>query len=163
MHLKAIFTWLVSMFAVCSLHAQRPFEGFFTNAGAEMKCQLNLYESNIPIPGLELDSCYGYIDGKINGVWVILKVYEVGETKALARAISDKGADAQDIELEWVGAPAEEATDAAQKDVAGTLVLRQVKGTNIKGVDGRKYVKLPKDIIFERMKQTDAQPRRTVN
>ena len=136
-----IFNRFYSLLAVLCLtamaYAQRPFEGLYTNNELSISCQLNLYEDDIPVPGLELDSCYGYIRGSINGLWVILKVNELDESKALVRAVSERGGDAQDLELTL--------TDE------GDIALRQKGDTNIKGVSKSKYVKLPKTLMLMKM------------
>ena len=53
------------------IYAQDKFKGNFTNDELKIKLALNLYNDDIPVPGLELDSCYGYLQGSLNGVWII--------------------------------------------------------------------------------------------
>lgn len=100
--------------------------------------ELNLYEANIPVPGLEEELCYGYMKGRLNGVWVILRVKELSENEALVRAVNDKGSDAQDVLLTLTP--------------EGDLQLKQQDGALIKAVEGKKYVKLPKSLVLRRMK-----------
>ena len=109
------------------------FRGKFRNENLKLNLVLNLYAANIPIPGLEMDSCYGYLHGNINGSWAILKVKNIETNRAIVRMVSDRGSDAQDVELV--------ITDSG-------LTFRQVDDVNIKGVANGKYVKLPKIIDF---------------
>lgn len=138
MELNHVFlAFSFSMFASAVSFAQRPFEGYFLNNDLDISCRLNLYSHSIPVPGLETDSCYGYIQGRINGTWIVLKVKESDDNRILARAVNDKGSDAQDIEF----AVAEN----------GQITMRQVDGSYIKGIDKRKYVKLPKTVVLDPM------------
>ena len=125
--------------ALCTVavSAQRPFEGFFMEDELELRCQLNLYADSIPVPGLEMDSCYGYIQGKINGTWVILKIKELDEKSALVRAVSDRGSDGQDVRIVL--------TDSG-------VSMSLVGDNNMKAISGKKYVKMPKPFRLERMK-----------
>ena len=125
-----------ALFAV-AVSAQCPFEGFFTEDELELRCQLNLYADSIPVPGLEMDSCYGYIQGKINGTWVILKIKELDEKSALVRAVSDRGSDGQDVRIVL--------TDSG-------VSMSLVGDNNMKAISGKKYVKMPKPFRLERMK-----------
>lgn len=120
-----------------SLFAQRPFEGYFLNNDLDISCRINLYADSIPVPGLETDSCYGYIQGRINGTWILLRQKEASREHILMRAVSDRGSDAQDIEF------------VLGED--GQIIMRQVDGAYIKGIDKRKYVKLPKNVVLSRM------------
>ena len=120
---------------VCAQGKLQPFKGLFTNEQFAIRCQINLYEEDIPVPGMELDSCYGYMQGHLNGTWVFLKVKTLDDDGALVRAANDKGSDAQDVRITY--------------DEEGRLLLRQVDGSAIKGVEGKKYVKLPKPLPLQ--------------
>ncbi|MCM1312013.1 MAG: hypothetical protein NC206_10900 [Bacteroides sp.] len=96
--------------------------------------KLNLYDDSIPVPGLELDSCFGFLQGSINGTWAILKVVRLEDSRAEVRAVSDRGSDAQTLELKL--------TDEG-------VSMRQISDSNIKGVAGSKYVKLPKTLYLK--------------
>ena len=128
---------LFAALCVVAVSAQRPFEGFFTEDELELRCQLNLYADSIPVPGLEMDSCYGFIQGKINGTWVILKIKELDEKSALVRAVSDRGSDGQDVRIVL--------TDSG-------VSMSLVGDNNMKAISGKKYVKMPKPFRLERMK-----------
>ena len=64
------------------LKAQEQFKGEYINEELKIKLKLNLFEADIPVPGFELDSCYGYLQGSINGSWLILKVVSVKGNQA---------------------------------------------------------------------------------
>ena len=134
--MKRIFAILFAMLSTLVVSAQRPFEGFFTNDELGLRCQLNLYADSIPVPGLEMDNCYGYLQGKINGTWVILKIKEMDEKSALVRAVSDRGSDGQDVKIVLT-----------ESGVSMTLV----NDNNMKAISGKKYVKMPKPFKLERM------------
>jgi len=131
---------MLAMFSFVGMQAQEtcPFKGVFHNEELNIRCELNLYEDDIPVPGLELDTCYGYLKGSINGMWVVLKVKESSDEKFLVRAASERGGDAQDLEF------------VVKSD--STLEMKQVDGVTIKGVSKNKYVKLPKVVVLTRLK-----------
>lgn len=120
------------------ISAQHQFQGLFTNEQFNIKSEVNLYECDIPIPGFEIDSCYAYLQGRINGQWMVIRVKELTETKAVVRAVSERGGDVQDIELKLT------------KD--GDLELRQIGRSYIKCIGDGKYVSMPKPLLLKRMK-----------
>lgn len=117
--------------------AVKTFKGKFMNNELRIQANVDFYDQSIAVPGFEMDSCYGYVQGRINGVWIILKVKNVDEDKALVRAASENGSDAVDLEF--------------SKTEDG-LIMRQVDDVCIKGIEGRKYVKLPKDLELKKQK-----------
>ena len=132
--LSAIFAVLVCM----STFAQDSFKGQFFNQDLGITLTIDFYEKSIPVPGLEdLEQCYGYLKGNINGSWIILKVVKVEDNKALVRAASERGGDAQNLEFTVVGDE--------------FIAFKQVDDTNIKGVEAKKYVKLPKLVEMRKM------------
>lgn len=135
--MKRLLHTLILLFStfVSATAQDKTLNGMFYNEELHIQLKLNLEAKNIPVPGLELDSCYGYVRGNVNGMWVILKVKNKSEKRALVRAISERGADAQDLDLEL--------TDDG-------VILRQVDGAYIKGIADRKYVKLPKNLLLAR-------------
>ena len=135
LNIRAIYIYL--LFSCCmTICAQDKFKGNFINNELKVKLALNLYECNIPVPGFELDSCYGYLQGNLNGCWIILKVKSIDANKAEVRAVSERGSDAQELLLTY--------------NENGKVVVCQQKDANIKRIKGRKYVKLPRDLIFEK-------------
>lgn len=138
--MRAIIILKVCMVLCSSVRAEEPFRGLFTCEEFAVSCQLNLYASDIPVPGLEEELCYGYLKGRLNGTWMILRVKELADSEALVRAVNDKGSEAQDLRLTLTPTGVE---------------LRQVDGNSMKGVEGKKYVKLPKPLILRRMKNEE--------
>jgi len=132
-NLLLCFMMLNSVFSL----AQDMAKGAFLDEGRLIRMEINLEKSDVPVPGLEMEYCYGYITGNINGTWAILKVKKLDEKKALVRAVSDKGDVAQDIELTFT----EKGFD-----------MKQVGDSYIKGIANRKYVKLPKVVSFIKQK-----------
>lgn len=122
-------------FTCFASYSQHNLKGIYLNNELQIKLSLNLYDDNIPVPGFELDSCYGYLQGRINGNWIILQVKSIDKNEAVVRAVSEKGSDAQDL--------------LVIKD-DDKIIIRQIKGSSIKEVSGRKYTKLPKDLFFEK-------------
>lgn len=135
---KIIFVVALVVMATLNASAQtgKAFQGRFFTQTFNMELNLNLLESDIPVPGLELETCYGYLRGNINGLWSILRVKQLKDDYALVRAVSERGGDAQDIEL--------------RINEDGTLQFRLVDDNNIKGIEGRKYAKMPKNVSFKK-------------
>lgn len=129
---KMIFACLMMLCGITAF-AQDMWKGSFFNKELMIRMRINLEKSDIPVPGLELENCYGYIQGNVNGSWLILKVKKLDEKGAVVRAMCDRGDVAQDLELKF--------TDDG-------LEMKQVGGTNMKGIADRKYVKLPKVVSF---------------
>ena len=128
---------LIVLMLLISLYsqAQTIFKGDFTNSELNLRLKINLYEQNITQLQFDDDFCYGYLQGSINGSWVILKVISLDDNKAEVRAVSDSGVEAQTLMLQ-------------AKD--NTIEIRQIKDTNIRGIKNGKYTKLPKVMVFTR-------------
>lgn len=136
MHImKRFILSIVSTFIVGIAFAQSPLNGTFYNKDLNIRLKLHLDAADIPVPGLELDSCYGYMTGTINSMWVVLKVKKNNGTKAVVRAMCEKGDNAQDLELELKN---------------DQLNIKQIDDAFIKGIKDRKYVKLPKVIVLDK-------------
>lgn len=127
--MKRTLLSILAMLMTVVLFAQSPLNGTYYNRELNIRLKLNLDASNIPVPGLEVDSCYGYLTGNINSMWVVLKVKKNEGNKAVVRAMCEKGDNAQDLEL------------ILDDD---KLTVKQIDDTFIKGIKDRKYVKLPK-------------------
>ncbi len=126
--MKRICIFFILLVGFTSLIYAQNFKGSFRNDGLKMNVELNLYSDTIPVPGIDDEHCYGYLQGNINGTWVILKVVSLEEKKAVVRASCDNGSDSQNLEINVV---------------EGKLQIKQVDDTFIKGISGNKYVKLP--------------------
>ena len=98
--MKKALLCILAMLSMTVAMAQSPLNGTYYNKELNMRMKLHIDASDIPVPGLELDSCYGYIQGNINSMWVILKVKKNEGNKAVIRAMCEKGDNAQDLEIE---------------------------------------------------------------
>ena len=124
----------LSAMAQTSTDGNKEYKGTFYNKDYHVRMRMNLEKMDIPVPGMEdLDSCYGVITGQINGMWLLLKVIEKSDKKAVVRAVSERGADAQNMEVQLT---------------EDGISVRLTGGTYLKGVAKNKYVKLPKPMEF---------------
>lgn len=133
-YIKSMACAMICMMLTLTASGQT-FRGHFVNEELKVKLDLNLDSAAIQVPGIPDEFCYGYLQGNLNGTWVILRVVSVKENKATVRATCDNGSDAQTLEL------------TLGKD--GAISMRQVGDANIKTIEGRKYVKLPKTVVFK--------------
>lgn len=132
---RLLLTLSVALVAV-SGWAQEQFTGMWQCEALQASMVINLVEKKIPLKDFEGEDTYGYVKGELNGTWVILKVKEVKDNKAVVRMVSDIGYDAQDVEFRL--------TD--EKTIEMRLVGDQVMKTTEKG----KYVKMPKVSVFKK-------------
>lgn len=131
---KVFMTWMLALMAETGW-AQEQFMGMWQCEALKATLVINLVEKKIPLKDFEGEDTYGYVKGDLNGTWVILKVKEVKENKALVRMVSDIGYDAQDVELRL--------TDEK------TLEMRLVGDQVMKTTENGKYVKMPKVSVFK--------------
>lgn len=117
-------------------YAQEQFDGMFQCEALQAAMVMNLSEKNVPLKDFEGENTYGYVKGNLNGTWVILKVKEIKERKAVVRMVSDTGYDAQDVELRL--------TDRG--DVEFRLLGDQV----MKTIENGRQVKMPKMSLFKK-------------
>lgn len=127
--MKRLAFLFIMMIGVVAAVSAQDFKGHFINDELKINLDINLYNDSIQVPGLSDEFCYGYLRGNTNGMWVILKVISLNKDKALVRAACDNGSDAQNLEITTAD---------------GKLQIKQVDGSLIKGLSGKKYVKLPK-------------------
>jgi len=133
-----IILFLLSLFSSSlSINAQDLFKGDFHNNDLRIRLKINLYEK-MPIldDEYEGDMCYGRLSGALNGSWYLLKIISIDEKKAIVRAVSDSGIEAQTLEM------------LVDDD---SIVIRQTGETNIRGVKNSKYIKLPKKIVLSKI------------
>ena len=116
--------------------AQEQFQGMWQCEALKATMVMNLLEKKIPLKDFEGEDTYGYVKGELNGTWVILKVKEVKEKKAVVRMVSDIGYDAQDVELKLT----------EEGDIELRLMGEQVMKTTERG----KYVKMPKVSVLKK-------------
>lgn len=134
--MRKIFLMLCMVLVAIAGRAQKQFEGMWQCEALGATMVLNLAEKNIALKDFEGEETYGYLKGELNGTWVILKVKEVKDNKALVRMVSDIGHDAQDVELKLA------------KD--GTIEFKLIGEQNIKTIVKQKYAKLPKVSVFKK-------------
>ncbi|MBQ2299443.1 MAG: hypothetical protein II278_08725 [Bacteroidaceae bacterium] len=134
--MRKIFLMLCMVLVAIAGRAQKQFEGMWQCEALGATMVLNLAEKNIALKDFEGEETYGYLKGELNGTWVILKVKEVKDNKALVRMVSDIGHDAQDVELKLT------------KD--GTIEFKLIGEQNIKTIVKQKYAKLPKVSVFKK-------------
>ena len=132
---KVLLTGMLALVAL-SCQAQEQFQGMYQCEALKASMVINLAEKKILLKDFEGENTYGYVKGDLNGTWVILKVKEVKEKKAVVRMVSDIGYDAQDVELKLT----------EDGNIELRLVGDQVMRTTEKG----KYVKMPKMCLFKR-------------
>jgi hypothetical protein len=138
--MKKYFSILTLLILTLNSWAQEPdslFRGKLVNSELEVAIVLNLYEKNVKVPQQEI---FGNVDGylyyKHDGrKWIIVES-EVQGDRALLTIINDYGS--EDLT----------ATLTYQPD--GSFVLKQETGSALKIVKDRKWVKLPKKIVFKR-------------
>ncbi len=133
--MKSILIFCLMLLPLLS-NAQEAYKGQYTNS--ELKLSLNLDLNNpMPIQDIEYegDVCYGIFKGSLNGTWYFLRIEELIDMRAVVRAVSDSGIEAQTLELLF-------ADDS--------VTIRQINSINIRGVKNGKYVKLPKKIILKK-------------
>lgn len=135
--MNRIYAFIVFLFLFISTYSQDEFKGEFINIELKVKMSINLHDDVIQVPGLELENCYGFFQGNINGTWIILKVLKIEDDIAEVRAVSERGSDAQNFRLK------------IKKD---GIEVRQFDGSEMKGISDRKYVKLPKSFLMKSVK-----------
>jgi len=132
---KVFLSWMLAVVAA-SGWAQEQFTGIWQCEELKASIVINLMEKKIPLKDFEGEDTYGYVRGDLNGTWVILKVKEVKDKKAVVRMVSDIGYDAQDVEFRL--------TDE------NTLEMRLVGDQVMKTTSDGKYVKMPKVVVFNK-------------
>lgn len=132
---KVFLSWMLALMAA-SGWAQEQFTGIWQCEELKASIVINLMEKKIPLKDFEGEDTYGYVRGDLNGTWVILKVKEVKDKKAVVRMVSDIGYDAQDVEFRL--------TDE------NTLEMRLVGDQVMKTTSDGKYVKMPKVVVFKK-------------
>lgn len=134
--MKKLF--LTGMLALAALSgwAQEAFQGMYQCEALKASMVINLAEKKIPLKDFDGEDTYGYVKGDLNGTWVILKVKEVKDNKAVVRMVSDIGYDAQDVEFRLID--------------ENTMEMRLVGDQVMKTTEKGKYVKMPKVSVFKK-------------
>ena len=136
---KMIFTALACM-ATISLHAQQDtlcFKGYIQNKEYSVYLQINFYDNNVKVPGQEIfGNMAGYFgDQKDGRKWLITDAQVEGNIAHLA-ITNDYGS--------------EDLTADLTRLNDGSYELHQISGSTIKIARNRKWVKIPKKLIFKK-------------
>lgn len=134
--MKRLLLTLAVVLIAATGWAQDAFKGTWRCEALQATMLINLTEKNITLKDFEGEQTYGYLKGELNGTWVILKVKELKDKKALVRMVSDIGYDAQDVEFRLLD--------------DGTMEMRLVGDPIMKTIANRKYVKMPKVVVFKK-------------
>ena len=134
--MKRLLLTLAVVLTAATGWAQDAFKGTLRCEALQATMLINLTEKNITLKDFEGEQTYGYLKGELNGTWVILKVKELKDKKALVRMVSDIGYDAQDVEFRLLD--------------DGTIEMRLVGDPIMKTIANRKYVKMPKVVVFKK-------------
>lgn len=135
---KLIITALVFMLSII-VKAQDtfPFKGKIYNEEFQVWIEMNFYENNIMVPGQNiLGELPGYFGAKRdNRKWLITDA-EISDDVAQISIINDYGS--------------EDLTATLTINGDGTYTLERIEGSVMKIAVNRKWVKLPKKIVFKR-------------
>ena len=128
------------LFATSHAFSDEPFRGTFAGTDFKIQIDIDLYEENVKVPGME---AFGPMNGYMKGTdlyctWYVSSVREVGQDKALVHFSNELGSETQPVELTLQG--------------DSLLQLKQVKGNWLKKVVGKKLQKLPTELTFKRTK-----------
>ena len=125
---------------ITSMAQENNFNTRIYNKVYDVEIVMNLNEESINIPGQEiLGRVYGYLKKKTDArVWAIMsaKISKDGK-RAEIEMVNDYGSEDLNAELTY---------DAK----TGSYTLRQLSGSTIKVSNGKKWLKLPKELTFER-------------
>ena len=131
---------LLLMAASLTVMAQKPanFKGRMVNDEYQVYININFYRQRIIVPGQEiLGQLAGYLGDERDGrKWLFTEAKVETDTKATIAVINDYGS--------------EDLTATLTVNPDGTYTLRQEKGSVLKIARNRKWVKLPKSLVFHR-------------
>lgn len=134
---KVLFLLIICIFSL-QMKAQdcQTFKGHLCNNEFRVYLDIDFYANNIIVPGQEI---FGELPGYFGALrdsrkWLITSVKLTDPTTAILSITNDYGS--EDLE----------AILKLQKD--GSYVLQQKKGSRIKIVVDRKWVKIPADLVL---------------
>lgn len=137
-HLLATL-FLAALSSSISAHEEIPdslYKGAFVNKDMRINLVIDLYGETIGIPGLDfLGKTHGYMNGNIYGIWMVTSC-TMTDGEATLSLSNDQGSDTQAIRL----TPTED----------GKIRYETIGGNEVKRVEGRKLVKIPSTLLFER-------------
>ena len=138
MNTKNILFIILSAFLpfFASAQTNKPFQGTIYNAEYQVYIQMDFYEKDIEVPEQEIfGSLPGYLGSQRDTrKWLITDISLTKPTSAHLSIINDYGS--------------EDLTATLTQNDDGTYTFTQQEGSTIKIVVDRKWVKLPKKLIF---------------
>jgi hypothetical protein len=136
---KLIFSLLLASQTIISFAQTdaKPFKGYIYNKEYEVYIQMDFYTQKIIVPGQEiLGEVAGYFGDKHDGrKWLFTSADVKGKSAHLA-ITNDYGS--EDLEASLT-----QTSDS-------TFELKQLEGSTLKIARNRKWVKMPKSLIFQR-------------
>ena len=125
--------------ASARISAGEPFRGTFRGDDLKITLEINLYEEDVRVPGMEM---FGPMNGYLRGTdlyctWYVSSIQKTTDSEATVHFSNELGSETQVAEL-------------TLKDDS-LLTLRQTKGAVLKKVVGKKLQKLPTEITFTRI------------
>lgn len=133
--------FLCGMSAVSAAQSPKPFDGYFYNEEFQTWLDIDFYGQKVKVPGQEIfGDVAGYMGARRDTrKWIVATIKLLNDTTATAEITNDYGS--EDLQAIF-----------SYKKAANAIVLKQGKGSNMKIVVNRKWVKLPKEITFSRQK-----------
>ncbi len=140
--MKKFLSSILLLLAALSLQAQtndKPFKGYLYNSEYQVYIKMNFYDNDIIVPGQEV---YGKLPGYFGArrdtrLWLITDA-KIGKSGKVANVsiINDFGS--------------EDFTATLSLNPDGTYTLEQLKGSRLKIVVNRKWVKIPDKLVLKR-------------
>lgn len=138
--MKKLIIMLVTFFALGDCMAQSDstaFKGYLENKEYSIYIRMNFYDCDIVIPGQEI---YGQMPGFIGDMkdgrkWLIVEA-KPQKDKAELSISNDDGY--------------EDLTAELCRNADGTYTLKQKEGSVLKFARNRKWMKIPKSVVFVR-------------
>lgn len=122
--------------ATLPANKEQPFRAHLVNDEYQVWLDIDFYDNSITVPGQDI---FGQLPGYFGArrdtrKWIISEATVKGDTARLL-IINDYGS--------------EDLTAELKKNKDGSYTLTQLKGSTIKIVVNRKWVKIPKELIFK--------------
>ena len=138
--MKKLFATIICLLAVLTTTAQEtggPFRAYLINKEQSVFLRIDFYQESISVPGQDLyGKLPGYLSKQHNSFCWLITSAEVDGNKATLQMINDYGS--------------EDLQATLTKNNDGTYTLKQIEGSTIKIARNRKWVKMPKTLIFTR-------------
>ncbi len=138
--MKKLIIMLVTFFALADCMAQGDsavFKGYLENKEYSIYIRMNFYDNDVVIPGQEIyGQMPGFIGDRKDGrKWLIVEA-KPQKDKAELSISNDDGY--------------EDLTAELSRNADGTYTLKQKEGSVLKFARNRKWMKIPKTVVFVR-------------